>query len=465
MSSTQGQNNERLQIIVVGIVWSGARGFLLSFSWHRIWLAALVLGLLLPTPALAREFQVVLMAEGFEVPSNFVTPGAGDPRILVLERETGKIRTILDGVVLPDSFLDIGDRVRADGDEEGLVGIAFPPNFRDSKHVYVAYTPDKSSLVLSRFSLTDDTQSADADSESVVLRIERFAPWHFCGHIVFGPLDGFLYLCVGDADEQGNPRGTAQDLSALQGKILRIDVESGAGAYSIPKTNPFISVEGARPEIFALGLRNPWRFSIDTQNGDLFIPDVGRNSWEEINFQSAESESGLNYGWNFAQGNECRLECGERSIVWPLIELPHTDGICAVIGGMVYRGSEFPDWSGVYIFSDFCSAKFWGLRDFEGKAQIRVLGEGSINPTAIGPGPMGEIMATDYGSSALYRILLPDYLESEWQDISTFSKPTILDARRKGNRELSRVYSSKTWRVAQWLKGAYFFLRLDRIYK
>ena len=135
-----------------------------------------------------------------------------------------------------------------------------------------------------------------------------------------------------------------------------------------------------------------------------------------------------------------------------------------MIGGMVYRGTEFPSWSGVYIFSDFCAGKMWALRDNEGKMQIRVLVEGSINPTAIGPGPMGEIMVTDFGSGALYRIVLPDYLDTEWQDLSTYMSRSILDARRQGNGELKRVFGSKTWRIAQLLKRAYNFLQLDRIY-
>lgn len=429
-------------------------------------LVAVTLALFPPwSNSVAGEVQLVLVAEGFELPSNFVTPGGDDPRILVLERESGKVRTVLNGKVLPEPFLDIGEKLYlSDEGTDGLVGIAFPPNFRESKHVYVTYTPDRSSMVLSRFSLRDDTQSAVAESETVILRIERFSAFHHCGHMVFGPLDGFLYLCVGDSDEQGNPRGTAQDLGTLQGSILRIDVESGADAYSIPRDNPFVSVKDARPEIWASGLRNPWRFSIDPLSGDMFIPDVGWKAWEEINFQSAGSDSGRNYGWNLAQGNECRLECDEASITWPLIEFPHVGGICSIAGGMVYRGSEFPAWSGVYIFSDFCAGTIWALRNYGGKAQIRELAGGFINPSAIGPGPMGEIMVTDYGGGALYRIVLPDSFASEWQDIATYMSRSILDARRKGNGELRRVFSSKTWIIAQKVKQVYEFLQLDRIY-
>lgn len=431
--------------------------------WHGLFLLAATLTLALSSLVVAGEVKVVLVAEGFEAPSNFVTPGGGDPRILVLERETGRVRTILDGKVLSEPFLDIGDRIHVESSEDGLVGIAFPPNFRDSKHVYLAYTPNDQTIVLSRFDLSNDAKSADPDSESVVLSVERFSSMHLCGHIAFSPLDGFLYMCVGDADEQGNPKETAQDLGSLQGKILRIDVESESETYAIPTENPFVSVNGARPEIWAFGLRNPWRFSIDSVSGDIFIPDVGWNSWEEINVQSAEGKTGANFGWNLAQGNECRLDCDGRSIIWPLVELPRVGGVCAVTGGMVYRGAEFPAWSGVYIFSDFCAGRIWALRIHEGETQIQELGEVSINPTAIGPGPAGEILATDYGSGALYRIVLPDHVESEWQNPTTYMSRSILDVRRGGG-ELKRVISSKTWRVAQWLKGIYYFLQLDRIY-
>ena len=436
----------------------------LTSFWPALLLTTAAQVLFSISATIAGEVDVVLVAEGFEMPSNFTTPGGGDPRILVLERELGKVRTILDGNILAEPFLDIGDRIHVEESEDGLVGIAFPPNFRESGHVYLAYSPDDSSIVLSRFDLNESTQKADTESESIIIRIERFGPWHLCGHIAFNPLDGFLYMCVGDTDLQGNPRGTAQDLGTLQGSILRTDVESAADAYSIPSDNPFVSVKDARPEIWAYGLRNPWRFSIDSISGDIFIPDIGWDAWEEINVRSAKSEAGSNFGWNLAQGNECRLDCEGQSIIWPLVEIPHVGNVCAVTGGMVYRGLEYPAWYGVYIFSDFCSGTIWALRDHQGVAQIQELGESSINPTAIGPGPMGEIMATDYGRGALYRIVLPDHVESDWQNLTTYLSRTILDARREGNGELKRVFSSKTWQIAQGLKAVYNFLRLDRIY-
>ena len=260
-------------------------------------------------------------------------------------------------------FLDIRDRVSEENNEEGLLGLAFDPQYATNGHFYVYYSassPRRS--VVSRFTVSeDDPLAADSDREAVIMWIPQPYGNHNGGQLAFGP-DGYLYIGLGDGGSAGDPRGNGQDLGTLLGSILRIDVRdtSDVFAYSVPSDNPFIDVEGAMPQIWAYGLRNPWRFSFDRETGALWTGDVGQNMWEEVNL----IYKGRNYGWNVMEGNHCfspRSGCDGSGLVAPVAGYGRSDG-CSITGGYVYRGNDIPSLFGAYVFGDYCSGKIWGLR-------------------------------------------------------------------------------------------------------
>ena len=261
-------------------------------------------------------------------------------------------------------FLDIRDRVNDRGKEEGLLGLAFNPAFRSNGHFYVYYSasgPRRS--VLSRFSVDDsDPNTADPSSEKIVLEVPQPYSNHNGGQVVFGP-DGYLYVGLGDGGNRGDPHGNGQNLSTLLGTILRLDVSGldSVGAYTIPLDNPFVGrTGGVREEIWAYGLRNPWWFTFDRLNGDLWAADVGQNRLEEVDIV----RPGLNYGWNAMEGSSCfqpSLDCDQEGLEGPIAEYGRDDG-CSVTGGYVYRGTRLPALYGAYVYGDFCSGKIWGLR-------------------------------------------------------------------------------------------------------
>ena len=261
-------------------------------------------------------------------------------------------------------FLDIRDRVSDVGNEEGLLGLAFDPDYRSNGHFYVYYSaagPRRS--VVSRFAVSgDDPDAADPDSELVVLEVPQPFSNHNGGQLVFGP-EGYLYIGLGDGGSRGDPRGNGQNRSTLLGAILRIDVSSldGKGTYTIPPDNPFVGQGGnVRAEVWAYGLRNPWRFTFDRQTGDLWAGDVGQDRFEEIDV----IRPGRNYGWNIVEGLHCfqpRRGCNQEGLEPPVAEYSSSDG-CSVIGGYVYRGSRIESLWGAYVYGDFCSGKVWALR-------------------------------------------------------------------------------------------------------
>jgi len=256
----------------------------------------------------------------------------------------------------PSVFMDIRDRIITNpGQEEGLLGLAFAPDFATSRRFYLYYTagnPRRS--VISRFTADATGTSADASSERVVLEIgEPFAN-HNGGAMAFGP-DGMLYIGVGDGGSQGDPNGNGQNTDVLLGKILRIDVSGDA--YTSPSDNPFAN--GGRPEVWAYGLRNPWRINFDPVTGALWAADVGQNKWEEVD----RIERGGNYGWNVMEGNHCfkpSSGCDTHGLIPPRVEYSHDDG-CSITGGYVYRGRAMPELQGWYVYGDFCSGKVWAV--------------------------------------------------------------------------------------------------------
>ena len=289
----------------------------------------------------------------------------GSDRLFVT-LQPGRIMVFLNnqGVKEAAVFLDIRARVSDRGNEEGLLGLAFDPDYATNGYFYVYYSaagPRRS--VLSRFSASaDDPMAADPDSERIVLEVPQPFSNHNGGQIVFGP-DGYLFIGLGDGGRADDPFGNGQDTSTLLGTILRIDVSAidRAGTYAIPTDNPFVGEGGdAREEIWAYGLRNPWRFSFDPETGDLWAADVGQDRYEEIDI----IRPGHNYGWNVMEGAHCfqpSRSCDREGLEMPVVEYGHDSG-CSVTGGYVYRGSRLPSLDGAYVYGDLCSGRIWALK-------------------------------------------------------------------------------------------------------
>lgn len=347
---------------------------------------------------------------GLERPVHLTHAGDGSGRIFIIE-QAGRVKVYQDGSLLVTPFLNITDRVLFSG-EQGLLSIAFPPNYAAKGYFYVYYTSKDGNNRLSRFRLLNANQANPASEELILLLPHPNYSNHNGGQIAFGP-DGYLYLAPGDGGGGGDPANNAQNPAVLLGKMLRIDPEipiapplvanqwvylpliAGSGhapAYRIPPSNPFVGQSGYRPEIWALGLRNPWRFSFDRANGDLYIADVGQNAWEEINYQPGNSLGGQNYGWRIMEGNHCfnSATCNQTGLTLPVWEYSHSEG-CSVTGGFVYRGSAYPSLQGIYFFADFCNGKIWGLVNQGGTWQSSLLLDSDYKITSFGEDEAGEL--------------------------------------------------------------------------
>jgi glucose/arabinose dehydrogenase len=307
----------------------------------------------LPDPA---SYSWQPWISGLSSPIGLFESPVVDGRLYVIE-QAGVIRTIQDGELLAEPFLDIRGRVSARANEQGLLGMAFHPNYAENGHVYLHYTDLNGNTVISRFDSGPDR--ADSDSEAILLGVAQPYANHNGGEIVFGP-DGYLYIGLGDGGSAGDPQRNAQNTNSLLGKILRIDVEAGQ-PYAIPGDNPFTAGGGA-PEVYLFGLRNPWKFSFDSQTGDLYIADVGQNAWEEINYLPAGNMAGANLGWDYLEGTHIYRSAPPPGLelIDPVVEYDHSQG-CSVTGGVVYRGERWQDFNGVYLYGDFCSGRIWGL--------------------------------------------------------------------------------------------------------
>ncbi len=344
------------------------------------------------------EWQLNTIASGFELPVQTTHAGDGSGRLFVVEHK-GRVRILKDGVINDTTFLDISDRVKCCG-EQGLFSIAFPPKYIDSQHFYVSYTNAAGETVISRFATTGNPDEADPDSEEILLTIPQPNVNHNGGTIAFGPTDGYLYIGSGDGggieDKQNG-----QDPSTLLGKILRIDVESGVKPYDIPASNPFVEVDGYRNEIWALGIRNPWGFAFDRQTGALYIPDAGEVRREEVNFQSAESIGGENYGWPVWEGDYCNQyeskSCNVVNVVLPVSVYEHVQGMCVIAGGAVL--------SGIFLYADFCKGRIWGLQRIGDRWQSTQLVSANTAISSIGTDETGNIYAAGYSSGMIYRLI------------------------------------------------------------
>lgn len=375
------------------------------------------------------DISIQLWATGFERPVGITHAGDGSGRMFIVD-QPGKIWIIENGVVNPQPFLDIHNQVKCCR-EEGLLGLAFPGNFTEKGHFYVYYTRLDGNNQVSRFHLTEDENLANPVSEEQILLLHHPTYTnHNGGQLAFGP-DGYLYIGTGDGGGSGDPDNNAQNLQSLLGKVLRIDVEfddlpPGTGEhaiffpfistwssassrmYLIPPDNPFVDNPLSRPEIWASGLRNPWRFSFDPITGDLYIADVGQSLREEINFQLSDSSGGENYGWDILEGSLCyspSTGCTPPlNYVPPVVEYGHDLG-CSVTGGEVYRGEEFPTLQGIYFYGDFCSGQLWGLLPDSDSWQSQALLETGFQISTFGSDQDCNLYLADLGSGKIYRII------------------------------------------------------------
>ena len=332
--------------------------------------------------------------------------GDGSDRLFITLQD-GQI-VIYDGEkVLDPPFLDITSQVSCCG-ERGLLSVAFHPDFESNGFFYVDYT-DRSEhpgdVIISRFTVSEDPNIADPDSEKVILRVDQPNDTHNGGQLQFGPNDGFLYISLGDGGDHSLLVNPAREVSSLFGAILRVDVDRG-DPYAIPATNPLFGQEGVRQEIWVYGLRNPWRFSFDRLTGDLFIGDVGQGRREEIDFQPANSLGLENYGWDVLEGSLCFdpvFNCDTFGLEAPILEYSHDIG-CAVAAGYRYRGAAIPGLNGVYFYGDFCSGVLFAASDSNGQWTVLDTVETGFSITAFGDDEKGEIYLTDYTGQAIYRI-------------------------------------------------------------
>lgn len=308
------------------------------------------------------------VASGLSFPLYLTAPVGDLARLFVVEK-TGGIRIIKDGALLPGLFLDLSSQVSL-GNEQGLLGLAFDPEYTTNGRFLVHYTDLAGNTVLSRFQVSADPDRAEPASEQLVLTATQPASNHNGGQVVFGP-DGFLYLGLGDGGSSGDPEGRGQGLSDLLGSILRLDVRAG-DPYTVPADNPFVGNPGARPEVWSYGLRNPWRFSFDRANGNLYIADVGQNQLEEVDVSTAADGAGrgVNYGWSIMEGSLCFRGpgCDQTGLTLPVLEYSHREG-CSITGGYVYRGSAVPLIQGQYFYSDFCQRWVRSFRYADGLAE------------------------------------------------------------------------------------------------
>jgi glucose/arabinose dehydrogenase len=336
---------------------------------------------------------------------------AGDAsgRLFIVQRG-GLIRIYKNGTLNPLPFLDVSGLLFLNGGELGLLGLAFDPNYETNGRFYIAYNATDYAVTLARYTVSADPDIANATGE-ILLSAPKIYTNHNGGMIVFGP-DGYLYMGVGDGGSGGDPDNNGQNRATLLGKILRLDV-SGASGYAIPPTNPYFNNPNpnVKKEIWAYGLRNPWRFSFDRGTGDLYIGDVGQNAQEEVDFQLAGASGGQNYGWRVMEGNLCynAITCTPpANYIPPVAVYAHGENDsngCSVTGGYVYRGSNFPDLAGVYLYADFCLGKIWGLKQNASDQWVTsLLADTNYLISSFGEDEQGELYLMDYGAGAVYRI-------------------------------------------------------------
>lgn len=337
------------------------------------------------------------IASGLSMPTD--VKSAGDPRLFITE-QPGRIRIYNGTTILSTPFLDVSTLVSC-CTERGLLGLVFHPAYASNGFFYVYYTNTSGDIVVARYHVSADPNIADPNSASIVLTIPHPGQSnHNGGGMQFGP-DGMLYLGVGDGGGSGDPSNNAQNFGVLLSKMLRIDVNART-PYAIPTSNPFVNTAGARGEIWAYGLRNPWRFSFDRSTGDLFVADVGQNLWEEVDFHPAASSGGQNYGWRLMEGTHCYdppTNCNPGGLTMPILEYEHLNGDCAVIGGYAYRGQ--PQSVGTYVYGDLCSGHIWAAARDGNRWSFSLLLTAGFQVSAFGMDAAGQVYVADYSHGAI----------------------------------------------------------------
>ncbi|MCA9916911.1 MAG: PQQ-dependent sugar dehydrogenase [Anaerolineales bacterium] len=378
------------------------------------------------------SITAVAVETGFQMPVDIAN--AGDDRLFIVEQR-GKIRIIdPNGNLMTNPFLDLSAKIAIGHPEQGLLGMAFHPNYPHTPYFYVNYTAGSDgATVIVRYTVSSDPDVANPNSAVEILRIDQPAGNHNAGDLNFGPQDGYLYIAMGDGGGQNDPSNLAQDMTQLLGKVLRLDVDSTSGLapdcgtisggtppYTIPNDNPFsASGDGICNEIWASGLRNPWRVSFDRQTYDYYIADVGQNLWEEVNFQRANSTGGENYGWRCYEANHTTINFNasicNASYIQPFIEYSHgsfpyaIDEGLSITGGYVYRGNDYPALQGIYIYADYVSNNFWFAQN-NGSWNVTPLGpiedetKNEISdPSSFGEGCDGELYVASH-TGTIYKI-------------------------------------------------------------
>ncbi len=393
---------------------------MIQLSLSRIMLMGSVLMVLLPTacalsagepsqpvdpcsvrfPTTVPQIELQKFIDGLTRPVYLAHAGDGSGRLFVVE-QAGVIRIVRDGKISATPFLDIRDRVESGG-EKGLLSVAFHPNYKENGRFFVNYTGRKDGAlktIIAEYKVSPSNPDVADRVEKIILEIEQPFANHNGGLNKFGP-DGFLYIGMGDGGAAGDPFNFAQNLESLLGKFLRIDIEKEP--YAIPQDNPFVGRANTQGEIWAYGLRNPWRFSFDRCTGRLFAGDVGQNRIEEIDL----IEKGKNYGWRIMEGSQCfepSTGCNTQGLELPIAEYDHSLG-CSVTGGYVYRGTQYPALIGHYLFGDYCSGRIWSLtEDPQGRWTMRQLIDSPFSISSFGEDEQGELYVIHYGG-AVHRV-------------------------------------------------------------
>lgn len=370
-----------------------------------------------PTDAPFAPPALELVVDGLESPLFVTHAGDGSGRLFVVEK-TGAIRILENGVLRPEPFLDVSAKITLSGNEQGLLGLVFSPDYETTGYFYINFTSAQrespagtialGSTIVERYAVSAaDPNRADPDSAFEILRVAQPARNHNAGMLAFGP-DGYLYVLLGDGG--GSAIANGQDPNALLGKGLRLDVSDPVIPYQIPADNPFVTADlngvDVRDEIYFLGFRNPWRYSFDRVTGDLWIGDVGQNIYEEINVVTQGMPGGLNFGWAIMEATHCygAETCDAAGLTLPVAEYAHGEDGCSVTGGYVYRGSAVPGWGGHYFFSDYCSGKIWTLPNREKAWEAEELVDTPLTVASFGEDEAGEMYVVDY-AGALYRLV------------------------------------------------------------
>lgn len=347
------------------------------------------------------QYQLLEITTGLQRPLLLTGADDGTNRMFIVEQD-GQIwvTTTVDGTIQKQPFLNVSGIISTRGNERGLLGLAFHPQFKTNGQFFINYTDVNGNTVVARYTtLASDPNQGDANSASFVIQIEQPYPNHNGGHLAFGP-DGYLYIGMGDGGAAGDPQGNGQDPKALLGKMLRLDIDSEP--YASPKDNPFATNPDLAPEVWAMGLRNPWRYTFDRLTGDLYIGDVGQNQWEEVDFQPA-GQSGLNYGWNILEGSHRYSgEPTPQGLTAPIAEYSHGEGGCSITGGYVYRGATLKALTGIYFFADYCSGMIWStFRDADGAWQTNLFMDTNFTISSFGQDDDGELYMVNQGGSIL----------------------------------------------------------------